>query len=60
MEEMIKTAIKLGLDKELAERTVLTTARGAAMLAIERAKAGEKVDVLRQKVTSPNDTMKPR
>jgi pyrroline-5-carboxylate reductase len=56
MEEMIKTAIKLGLDKELAERTVLITARGAALLAIERAKAGEKVDVLRQKVTSPNGT----
>lgn len=56
MEEMIKTAVKLGLDKELAERTVLTTARGAAMLAVERAKAGEKVDLLRQKVTSPNGT----
>ncbi len=56
MEEMIKTAIKLGLDKELALRTVLVTARGAALLAIERAKAGEKVDVLRQKVTSPNGT----
>ncbi|MEN6384693.1 MAG: pyrroline-5-carboxylate reductase [Phycisphaerales bacterium] len=56
MEEMIKNAIKLGLNKELAERTVLMTARGAAMLAIDRAKAGEKVDVLRQKVTSPHGT----
>jgi pyrroline-5-carboxylate reductase len=56
MEEMIKTAIKLGLNKELAERTVLTTARGAALLAIERAKAGEKPEVLRQKVTSPHGT----
>jgi pyrroline-5-carboxylate reductase len=56
MEEMIKAGIKLGLDRQLAERTVLVTARGAAMLAIERLKAGEKVDVLRQKVTSPNGT----
>jgi len=56
MEEMIKTAVKLGLSKELAERTVLTTARGSAMLAIERAKAGEKPELLRQKVTSPNGT----
>ncbi|HAL45612.1 MAG TPA: hypothetical protein DCP47_06840 [Phycisphaerales bacterium] len=56
MEEMIKAGVKLGLDKQLAERTVLVTARGAAMLAIERLKAGEKVDVLRQKVTSPNGT----
>jgi len=56
MEEMIKTAIKLGLDKQLAERTVLMTAKGAALLAIERAKAGEKPEVLRQKVTSPHGT----
>lgn len=56
MEEMIKTAEKLGLAKELAEKIVLQTAKGAAMLAIERAKAGEKPEVLRQKVTSPNGT----
>jgi len=56
MEEIIKTAEKLGLDKELAERIVLQTAKGAAMLAIERAKAGEKPSVLRQKVTSPKGT----
>ena len=56
MEEMIKTAEKLGLDKELVEKIVLQTAKGAAMLAIERAKAGEKPEVLRQKVTSPNGT----
>ncbi|OQA01381.1 MAG: Pyrroline-5-carboxylate reductase [Planctomycetes bacterium ADurb.Bin401] len=56
MEEMIKTAEKMGLGKELAEKIVLQTAKGAAMLAIERAKTGEKPEVLRQKVTSPNGT----
>lgn len=56
MEEMIKTAVKLGLDTEHAEKIVLQTAKGASMLAIERAKAGEKPQTLRQKVTSPNGT----
>lgn len=56
MEEMIKTAEKLGLEKQLAEKLVLQTAKGTAMLAIEREKSGEKPEMLRQKVTSPGGT----
>lgn len=56
MEEMIKTAVKLGLDKGLAEKLVLQTAKGAALLAIEREKTGEKPETLRKKVTSPGGT----
>jgi pyrroline-5-carboxylate reductase len=56
MEQMIKAAVKLGLKEELAEKLVLQTAKGAAMLAQERNKTGEKPDVLRQKVTSPGGT----
>jgi pyrroline-5-carboxylate reductase len=56
MEEMIKTAQKLGLKKELAEKLVLQTAKGAALLAEARSRIGEKPDILRQKVTSPGGT----
>lgn len=56
MEEMIKTAIRLGLDKETAKELVLQTAKGAALLASEAAEKGEEPQQLRNKVTSPGGT----
>jgi len=56
MEEMIKTAQKLGLKKDLAERIVLQTAKGAGLLAAEAIKAGQTPDILRKIVTSPGGT----
>jgi len=56
MEEMIKTAQKLGLKKELAEILVLQTAKGAGLLAVEALKNGQSPDVLRKNVTSPGGT----
>ena len=56
MEEMIKTAVKLGLKKELAEMLVLQTAKGAGLLAIEAFVNGQTPDILRKKVTSPGGT----
>lgn len=56
MEEMIKAAVDLGLAEDVAKDLVLQTAKGAALLAVERDKAGESPAVLRQKVTSPGGT----
>lgn len=56
MEEMIKTAQKLGLKKELAEMLVLQTAKGAGLLAVEAFVNGQTPDILRKKVTSPGGT----
>jgi pyrroline-5-carboxylate reductase len=56
MEEMIKAAVSLGLAENVAKDLVLQTAKGAAMLAVERDKAGETPAVLRKKVTSPGGT----
>jgi pyrroline-5-carboxylate reductase len=56
MEEMIKTAVELGLPSEIAKIVVLQTAKGAALLATERDKFGESPAELRRKVTSPGGT----
>jgi pyrroline-5-carboxylate reductase len=56
MEEMTKTAQKLGLKKELAEILVLQTAKGAGLLAVEAFKNGQTPDILRKNVTSPGGT----
>ncbi|MBN1788740.1 MAG: pyrroline-5-carboxylate reductase [Sedimentisphaerales bacterium] len=56
MEEMIKSAEKLGLPDELAEKLVLQTAQGAGLLAVEARGRNESPAVLRKKVTSPGGT----
>lgn len=56
MEEMIKAAVSLGLTEDVAKDLVLQTAKGAALLAVERDKAGETPAQLRRKVTSPGGT----
>ncbi len=56
MEEMIKAAVELGLAEDVAKDLVLQTAKGAALLAVERDKAGETPAQLRRKVTSPGGT----
>jgi len=56
MEAMIKTAQKLGLKKELAEKLVLQTAKGAGLLAVEALKDRQTPDILRRNVTSPGGT----
>jgi pyrroline-5-carboxylate reductase len=56
MEEMIKTAVRLGLPEKVAKDLVLQTAKGAALLAVEADSRGEGPAQLRQKVTSPGGT----
>ena len=56
MEEMIKSAQKLGLKKDLAEKLVLQTAKGAGLLAVDALKRRQTPDVLRKNVTSPGGT----
>ncbi len=56
MEEMIKAAVKLGLKKQVAEKLVLQTAKGAGLLAVQAALRKETPDILRKKVTSPGGT----
>jgi pyrroline-5-carboxylate reductase len=56
MEEMIKSAGKLGLKKELAEILVLQTAKGAGLLAVKAFINGQTPDMLRKNVTSPGGT----
>jgi pyrroline-5-carboxylate reductase len=56
MEEMIKAAEKLGLEKSAAQRLVLQTAKGAGFLAVEAAKKNQSPDILRKNVTSPGGT----
>jgi pyrroline-5-carboxylate reductase len=56
MEEMIKTAIQLGLPEDVAKDLVLQTAKGAGLLAVEADKKGETPAELRRKVTSPGGT----
>jgi pyrroline-5-carboxylate reductase len=55
-EEMIRAAGELGLTKDVAKDLVLQTAKGAALLAVERDKKGETPAELRRKVTSPGGT----
>jgi len=56
MEEMIKTAVKLGLEKQVAEKLVLQTAKGAGLLAVETARKNQSPETLRKNVTSPGGT----
>jgi pyrroline-5-carboxylate reductase len=56
MEEMIRTAYEMGLPPEIAKILVLQTAKGAALLAVERDKYSESPSELRRKVTSPGGT----
>ena len=56
MEEMIRTAQKLGLNEQTATQLVLQTAAGAALLAQKAAKDDETPAQLRRKVTSPGGT----
>jgi pyrroline-5-carboxylate reductase len=56
MEAMIKAGVKLGLKKEIAEKLVLQTAKGAGLLAADSAGKGISPDVLRKNVTSPGGT----
>jgi pyrroline-5-carboxylate reductase len=56
MEEMIKTAVKLGLEKQVAEKLVLQTAKGAGLLAVETARKNQFPETLRKNVTSPGGT----
>lgn len=56
MEEMIKAAGELGLPDIVAKDLVLQTAKGAALLAVERDERGETPAELRRKVTSPGGT----
>jgi pyrroline-5-carboxylate reductase len=56
MEEMIKSAQELGLEKQLAEKLVLATAKGAGLLAVEAAGKNQSPETLRKIVTSPGGT----
>jgi len=55
-EEMIKAAVKLGLDEKIATQLVLQTAKGAALLACQAETQNESVAELRRNVTSPGGT----
>jgi pyrroline-5-carboxylate reductase len=56
MEEMVKSAQKMGLPVDIAEDLVYQTAKGAGMLAKQAYARGESPAELRRKVTSPNGT----
>lgn len=56
MEEMIKSAARLGLPKDIAQKLVLQTAKGAGLLAVEAAGKNQSPDILRKNVTSPGGT----
>ncbi|MBN2455473.1 MAG: pyrroline-5-carboxylate reductase [Sedimentisphaerales bacterium] len=56
MEKMVDAAVEMGIDKITAEKLVLQTAKGAALLALEADAHGENPAQLRQKVTSPGGT----
>jgi pyrroline-5-carboxylate reductase len=56
MEEMIKSAQQLGLEKQVAEKLVLQTAKGAGLLAVEAAGKNQSPETLRKDVTSPGGT----
>lgn len=56
IEEMIKSAQKLGLPVDIATELVLQTAKGASILAEIAQKNGESAEELRRKVTSPGGT----
>lgn len=55
-EEMIKAAVKLGLDEKIATQLVLQTAKGSALLACQAETQGKSVAELRRNVTSPGGT----
>jgi len=56
MEEMIKTAAKLGLDSDTAAQLVIQTAKGAALLAEKGALEGLSPADLRKKIVSRGGT----
>jgi len=56
MEEMIRVGQEMGLPPEIVKILVLQTAKGAAMLALERDRHSESPSELRRKVTSPGGT----
>ncbi len=56
MEQMIKAAEKLGLEKQVAQKLVLQTAKGAGFLATEAAGRSQSPETLRRNVTSPGGT----
>ncbi len=56
MEEMIKSAERLGIERQVAQRLVLQTAKGAGLLAVDAAKKNQSPGVLRKNVTSPGGT----
>jgi len=56
MEEMVKSAQKLGLSEDIATQMVIQTAKGAAILAEIAQINGETAEELRRKVTSPGGT----
>ncbi len=56
IEHLIEGAARLGLDRETAEKLVLETAKGAALLALDADKKGQRPAELRKKVTSPGGT----
>lgn len=55
-EELIKTAIQLGLSENIAKELVLQTAKGSALLACDADKQGKSLELLRRNVTSPGGT----
>jgi pyrroline-5-carboxylate reductase len=56
MQEMINSAIKLGLPEDIAKDLVLQTAKGAALLAKREDEKGETPAQLTKKVATPNGT----
>ncbi len=56
MEEMIKTAVELGLDNETAAQLVIQTAKGAALLAEKGSSEGLSPAELRKKIVSRGGT----
>lgn len=56
MEEMIKAGQNMGLPAEITKILVLQTAKGAALLAVDKDRYGESPSELRRKVTSPGGT----
>jgi pyrroline-5-carboxylate reductase len=56
MEELIEAGVKEGLEREVAEKLAIQTAKGAAVLAGKARENGESAGDLRKKVTSPGGT----
>lgn len=56
LEALINAGIEMGLDKDLTQTLVLQTALGSIQMAIEQHVDIEKLQLLRQQVTSPGGT----